>query len=49
MTKQVAHELGIARKTADNHIQSMYAKIGVSTRAGATLFAVEHGLLGLAT
>jgi HD-GYP domain-containing protein (c-di-GMP phosphodiesterase class II) len=45
MTKQVAHDLGIARKTADNHIQSIYAKTGVSTRAGATLFAVEHGLL----
>jgi HD-GYP domain-containing protein (c-di-GMP phosphodiesterase class II) len=45
LTKQVAHELGIARKTADNHIQSIYAKTGVSTRAGATLFAIEHGLL----
>ena len=45
LTKQVAGELGIARKTADNHIQSIYAKTGVSTRAGATLFAIEHGLL----
>jgi DNA-binding NarL/FixJ family response regulator len=44
LTKQVARELGIARKTADNHIQSIYAKIGVSTRAGATLFAIERGL-----
>jgi HD-GYP domain-containing protein (c-di-GMP phosphodiesterase class II) len=45
LTKQIAGELGIARKTADNHIQSIYAKTGVSTRAGATLFAIEHGLL----
>ena len=44
-TKQVAHELGISAKTADRHIQNAYAKIGVSTRAGATLFAMEHGLV----
>jgi HD-GYP domain-containing protein (c-di-GMP phosphodiesterase class II) len=44
-TKQIAGALNIAPKTADNHIQSIYAKINVSTRAGATLFAVERGLL----
>jgi HD-GYP domain-containing protein (c-di-GMP phosphodiesterase class II) len=44
-TKQVAHALGISVKTADRHVQNAYAKIGVSTRAGATLFAMEHGLL----
>ena len=43
-TKQVARALGISAKTADHHIQSSYRKIGVSTRAGATLFAMEHGL-----
>jgi len=43
--KQVARALGIAEKTAGNHIQNLYGKIGVSTRAGATLFAIEHGLL----
>lgn len=43
-TKQVARELGIATKTADRHVQNAYAKIGVSSRAGATLFAMEHGL-----
>lgn len=44
-TKQVARQLGIAPKTCDNHIQRVYGKIGVSTRAGAALFAAEHGLL----
>jgi HD-GYP domain-containing protein (c-di-GMP phosphodiesterase class II) len=44
-TKQVAHELGISVKTADRHVQNAYRKIGVSTRAGATLFAMEHGLI----
>jgi HD-GYP domain-containing protein (c-di-GMP phosphodiesterase class II) len=44
-TKQVAHELGISVKTADRHVQNAYRKIGVSTRAAATLFAMEHGLV----
>ena len=44
-TKQVARQLGISTKTADRHIQNSYRKIGVSTRAAATLFAMEHGLL----
>jgi HD-GYP domain-containing protein (c-di-GMP phosphodiesterase class II) len=44
-TKQVARGLGISVKTADHHVQNAYRKLGVSTRAGATLFAMEHGLL----
>ncbi len=44
-TKQVAHALGISAKTADRHVQNAYRKIGVSTRAAATLFAMEHGLV----
>ncbi|HUG07612.1 MAG TPA: HD domain-containing phosphohydrolase [Acidimicrobiia bacterium] len=44
-TKQVARALGISTKTADHHIQAAYRKIGVSTRAAATLFATEHGLV----
>ena len=43
-TKQVARRLGISIKTADHHIQNAYAKIGVSTRAAAALFAMQHGL-----
>lgn len=44
-TKQIARQLGISPKTCDHHIQSLYAKAGVSTRAAATLFALEHGLV----
>ena len=44
-TKQVARTLGISVKTADRHIQNAYRKIDVSTRAAATLFAMEHGLV----
>jgi len=45
-TKQIARALGISAKTADRHVQNAYAKIGVSTRAAAALFAMQHGLLG---
>jgi DNA-binding NarL/FixJ family response regulator len=44
-TKQVARALGISVKTADRHVQNAYRKIGVSTRAAATLVAMEHGLV----
>ena len=44
-TKQIAHVLGISAKTADRHIQNAYGKIGVSTRAAAALFAMQHGLI----
>jgi HD-GYP domain-containing protein (c-di-GMP phosphodiesterase class II) len=47
MTKQIGQQLGISPKTADQHIQNVYAKIGVSTRAAATLFATRHGLAGV--
>jgi HD-GYP domain-containing protein (c-di-GMP phosphodiesterase class II) len=44
-TKQIARALEISVKTADSHIQNAYRKMGVSTRAGATLFAMQHGLV----
>jgi DNA-binding NarL/FixJ family response regulator len=43
-TKQIARKLRISSKTADFHIQNAYRKMRVSTRAGATLFAMQHGL-----
>src|SRR5690242_21727069 len=43
--KQIASTLTISRKTVDNHIQHIYNKTGVTTRAGATLFAIERRLL----
>jgi HD-GYP domain-containing protein (c-di-GMP phosphodiesterase class II) len=43
--RQIAKALTISDKTVDNHIQHIYNKIGASTRAGATLFAIEHDLL----
>lgn len=43
--REIAQHLVISPKTADHHIQHVYTKIGVSTRAAATMFAVEHDLL----
>lgn len=43
--QEIAKHLVIARRTAEHHVQDVYLKIGVSTRAGAALFAMEHGLL----
>jgi HD-GYP domain-containing protein (c-di-GMP phosphodiesterase class II) len=43
--KEVARKLDIAPKTADNHIQNLYSKIGVTTRAGAALYALERGFV----
>jgi HD-GYP domain-containing protein (c-di-GMP phosphodiesterase class II)/DNA-binding CsgD family transcriptional regulator len=42
---QVATRLAISPKTVDRHLQNSYAKAGVSSRAGAALFALHHGLL----
>jgi HD-GYP domain-containing protein (c-di-GMP phosphodiesterase class II) len=44
-TRAVADQLVISPKTADRHVQNIYAKIGVSTRGAATLFAIEKGIL----
>ena len=44
-TKQVARTLEISAKTADHHVQNAYRKMGVSTRAAAALFAMQHGLV----
>jgi len=43
--REVAAELHISRRTAEHHVQHIYAKIGASTRATAALFAMEQGLL----
>lgn len=44
-TKQIARRLDISPKTVDRHIQNSYRKMEVSSRAAATLFAAENGLI----
>jgi DNA-binding NarL/FixJ family response regulator len=36
----------ITPKTVSTHVEHIYAKLDVSSRAGATLFAMQHGLVG---
>ena len=43
--KQIAARLVISPKTAGNHIEHIYSKIGANNRAAAGLFAMQHGLL----
>jgi HD-GYP domain-containing protein (c-di-GMP phosphodiesterase class II) len=43
--KEIAERLVISRKTAGNHVEHIYGKIGVSNRARASLFAVKHGIM----
>lgn len=47
--RQVADALVVSPKTVGHHIENIYAKIGVSTRVGATLFALQHGLVAPAS
>lgn len=46
---EIAERLVISRRTAEHHVQNIYAKIGVSTRPGATLFALERDLVTMRT
>jgi DNA-binding CsgD family transcriptional regulator len=41
---EVAHRLFLSPRTVDTHLTSIYHKLGVSSRAGAVRFAIDHGL-----
>jgi HD-GYP domain-containing protein (c-di-GMP phosphodiesterase class II) len=43
--KAIAERLVISPKTAGNHVEHIYTKVGCSTRAAASLFAMQNGLL----
>jgi DNA-binding CsgD family transcriptional regulator len=44
-TQAIADRLFISPKTADHHIQHVYTKIEVSTRAAAALWAIQYGVI----
>jgi HD-GYP domain-containing protein (c-di-GMP phosphodiesterase class II) len=44
--RQVAERLFVSERTVHHHVEHIYQKIGISTRAAATLFAMQHHLLG---
>jgi DNA-binding NarL/FixJ family response regulator len=43
--REVAEVLGISEHTVARHLQNIYTTLGLTTRAGATTYAHEHGLL----
>ena len=44
-TSRSPHGCDICRKTAGNHVEHIYMKLGVTNRALASLFAAKHGLM----
>jgi DNA-binding NarL/FixJ family response regulator len=43
--REIAVRLTISPRTAEHHVQDVYTRIGVSSRAAAAMYAMEHGLL----
>jgi len=44
-SRQISEQLVISPKTARNHIEHIYTKVGATSRVTASLFAMQHGLL----
>jgi DNA-binding NarL/FixJ family response regulator len=44
--KEIAAELSLSVKTVDRHVSNIFAKIAVTSRAAATAYAFQHGLMG---
>jgi ATP/maltotriose-dependent transcriptional regulator MalT len=43
--REIASALVISERTVARHVQNIFAELGVSSRAAASVFAAEHGLL----
>jgi DNA-binding NarL/FixJ family response regulator len=43
--RAIARELGLSEKTVARHVHNCLTKIGVPSRAAATAYAYEHGLI----
>ncbi|MEK6720400.1 MAG: response regulator transcription factor [Chloroflexota bacterium] len=43
--KELAHDLGISESTAKGYLKELYARLGVTSRAGAVGYGMRHGLI----
>lgn len=43
--REIARRLTLSPRTVDRHVADVYTRIGVTSRAAAALYAIEHGLL----
>jgi DNA-binding NarL/FixJ family response regulator len=43
--RSIADDLSISEKTVRNHVEHIYSKLAVSSRTGASVFALEHGII----
>ena len=43
--RAIAEKLGISEKTVARHVANLFAKLGLSSRAAATAYAYEHGIV----
>jgi DNA-binding NarL/FixJ family response regulator len=43
--REVAAELCISEQTVRRHLQNLFRKLGVSSRASATAYALKHDLI----
>ena len=41
---QIAQTLAVSRKTIEHHLEHIYAKLGISCRTAAVVYAVQQGL-----
>jgi len=44
--KAIAFELGVSERTVKTHVSNILAKLGLTDRTQAAVYAVEHGLVG---
>lgn len=42
--RRIGEELSLSARTVENHLASIFSKIGAENRAAATAFAIRHGL-----
>jgi DNA-binding NarL/FixJ family response regulator len=42
--REIAAELALSEKTVENHLTSIYGKVGADNRAAASAYAIRAGL-----